>query len=383
MTRHVLLLNSDKPDALRAITSRPDIRLRVITRKCYAGLYPGCDIAFVDSFENLHDVEQAVYELARTGPIDHVVAATEKSVLAAGLVRSLLGLPGPGFDQSLWATHKRAMKQRLRAAGLPVTDFAQAATLADVPSAATRTGWPIMVKPVFGSGSRSTYRVDSAESFASGVAAGDFTDLAARRVPIQVERLVRFDGEFHCDAVVRDGTVRIAALCRYFAPPLHTPAEFNGSYFVDQESPFAREVLALNTRVVAALGLTDGVTHLEVFGTDAGPVLGEVAIRPGGLGVSRSWWHAYGIDLWDEFVSAALGDPAQPPHALRPGTVGRTQLPALDDIARRAAEIPGVIEVRTPRESGTGNVEVYFTAPDPAGVEEVNASLHALVRRPR
>ncbi len=383
MTRHLLLLNSDKPDVLRALSAREDVRLRVITRTPYAHLYPGSDCAFVDSFENLHEVEQAVHALAATGPIDHVLAATEKSVLAAGLVRALLGLPGPTFDQSLWATHKRAMKQRLRAAGLPVTDFAQAATLGGVPEAAAHTGWPVVLKPVFGSGSRATYRVDSAESFATSSAAAELADLAARRTPIQVERLVPFDGEFHCDGITRDGTVRFAALSRYFAPPLHTPAALNGGYFVDQKSAFAQEVLGLHERVVAALGLQDGVTHLEVFGTADGPLVSEVAIRPGGLGISRSWWHAHGIDLWDEFVRTALGEPPNPHRLTRPDTVARTQLPALEGIIEKASALPGVIEVRTPRQSGTGNVEVHFTASDAVGAEELNARLHALAVPPR
>ncbi|URM89122.1 ATP-grasp domain-containing protein [Streptomyces sp. MRC013] len=378
MTRQVLLLNSDKPEVVRALADRADLRVRVLTRKAYAGLYTGWETAFVDSFEDLSQVERAAYELVSGGPVDHVIAATEKSVLPAGLIRSLLGLPGPTFDQSLWAAHKRAMKARLRSAGLPVADFAQAATVDDIPRAARRIGWPVMVKPVFGSGSRCTYRLDSQEEFDARRLSGGFEALAARRVPVQVERLVRFRDEYHCDGVVRGGRVRLAAVSRYFTPPLHTPHEYSSGYLIAQDDPFAKDVLALHDRVAEALELSDGVTHLEVFETAEGPLIGEVAIRPGGLGVSRMWWHAFGIDLWEEFVRASLDEPSELVPRPQERTVGRTQLPARDGLPEQALALPGVVEALPPEQSGTGNVEVHYAVDGPEAARRLNDRLHAL-----
>ncbi|MEU0725722.1 ATP-grasp domain-containing protein [Streptomyces sp. NPDC006140] len=380
MTRQVLLLNSDKPEVLQALARRRDVTVRVMTRKVYADLYRGHEVAYVDSFADLTQVEQAAYELAAHGPVDHVVAATEKSVVAAGLVRALLGVPGPGFDASLWGAHKRAMKDRLRAVGLPVTDYAQAATVDEVPRAAERTGWPVMIKPVFGSASKRTYRVDSPEEFAARHGAGDFADLAEQRLPVQVERLVRFTHEYHCDGVVHDGEVARAALSRYFLPPLRTSPNLNSGYIADRTDPFSRDVLDLHRRVVAALGLPAGVTHLEVFRTEEGPVIGEVAVRPGGMGISRMWWHAFGVDLWEEFVRVSTGEPpSRPDREPRPGTVGRTRLPALPGLRERVLEVPGVLEVLTPEECASpGRLEAYFTAADEAAAEAFIARLHEM-----
>ncbi|MFI0982530.1 acetyl-CoA carboxylase biotin carboxylase subunit family protein [Streptomyces sp. NPDC021093] len=378
MTRQVLLLNSDKPDVLRTLAHRTDLRIRVITRKAYAGLYAAQETAFVDSFEDLSQVERAAYDLVRSGPFGHVVAATEKSIVAAGLVRSLLGLPGPTFDQSLWAAHKHAMKSRLRSAGLPVADFGQAATVDAIPQVANRLGWPVVVKPVFGSGSRCTHRLDSQEEFDARLRAGGLQDLAARRVPVQVERMVHFRNEYHCDGVVRGGRVRVAAVSRYGTPPLHTPSAYNSSHLVDQDSPFAKDVLAVHARTVEALELSDGVTHLEVFETDAGPVVGEVAVRPGGLGIARTWWHAFGIDLWEEFTRAALDEPSQ--LSLRPQqrAVGRIQLPDHDGLLDRVLSLHGVIEALPPARSGTGHIEVHYAAADAAAAAQLNHRLFSL-----
>jgi hypothetical protein len=379
VTRQVVLLNSDKPEVLRALATRTDVRVRVIAARRYASLYGDHETAFVDSFEDLGQVRDAAYELARGGPVDHVLAATEKAVLPGGLVRGLLGVPGPTFDQSLWATHKRAMKDRLRAVGVPVTPHAQAATVDEVPRAATATGWPVMIKPVFGSGSTCTHRVDSVEAFTELHRVGTFDDLAARQVPVQVERLVRFESEYHCDGVLYRGEVHRAAVSRYFVPPLQIPRDLDCSYVMEQRGPVVDGVVDLHRRVVAMLGLTDGVTHLEVFGTGEGLRVGEVAIRPGGLGISRMWWHAFGIDLWEEFVRVGLGEPpSEPAPGRRPTVVGRTQLPPLPGIVEGALAVPGVVEVRPPEQSGTGNIEAFFGADDHAGADDINTSLHSL-----
>ncbi|WP_051828136.1 ATP-grasp domain-containing protein [Streptomyces bicolor] len=380
MTRQVLLLNSDKPEVLEALARRPDVTVRVITRKVYADLYRDHDVAYVDSFADLTQVERAAYELAASGPVDHVIAATEKSVVAGGLVRTLLGVDGPGVDQSLWATHKRAMKDRLRAAGLPVTDYAQAATVDDVPRAARRTGWPVVIKPVFGAASKSTHRVASPEEFAERHRADAFADVADRRLPVQVERLVEFTHEYHCDGVVQDGEVARAAVSRYFLPPPVTTPSLNSGYVADQTDPFAQQVLALHHEVVAALGLPAGVTHLEVFRTAAGPVIGEVAIRPGGMGISRMWWHAFGVDLWEEFVRVSTGErPSRPAGPPRSGIVGRTRLPALPGLRESVAALPGVLEVLTPEECASpGHLEAYLTAADEASAEAFIARLHTM-----
>ncbi|MDT7788136.1 MAG: hypothetical protein QOF58_6555, partial [Pseudonocardiales bacterium] len=82
-----------------------------------------------------------------------------------------------------------------------------------------------------------------------------------------------------------------------------------------------------------------------------------------------------------EFVE--LAELAGLPRPARQETIARTQLPALAGVSRRAAQLPGVFEVLEPHESGTGNVEVHFAAPDPAAAADLNARLHALARPSR
>ncbi|MFJ6752099.1 acetyl-CoA carboxylase biotin carboxylase subunit family protein [Streptomyces sp. NPDC091266] len=379
MTRQVLLLNSDKPEVLRALARRPDLRIRVITRESYAPLYASHETDFIDSFEDLAQVERAAYRITRGAPVDHVIAATEKSIVPAGLIRSLLGIPGTTFDESLWSAHKRAMKQRLRAEGLAVTDFAQVTTVDEIPAAARMTGWPVVAKPVLGSGARCTHRIESAEDFALRHAAGVFDDLAVRGLPVQVERLVDVVGEYHCDGIVRDGKVTFAAGSRYFAPLLTVEAPLRGGHLIDPGHPLAQELPALLQQVAQALRVKDGVLHLEVFETPGGPVIGEVTTRPPGSGVPRVWQHALGIDLWEEFVRAALGEgPAlkapRPPDRIH----AWTHLPTTDGLLDRLTAADGVLAVLPPAENGSAHIEVQFAADDAEQAERSQARLRAI-----
>jgi biotin carboxylase len=351
-----------------------------MTRTRYESLCPvreGFQRAFVESFEDLGQVERAAYELSRNHPVDHVIAPTEKSVVAAGWIRTLLGVPGPGVEQSFCSAHKRAMKHRLREHGIAVADFEQVGSVEAIPQAAGRLRWPVVVKPVLGSGAKATHRLASEGDYERLVDSGALDALARRGLPIQVERLVPLRAEYHCDGIVRDGEVRRQAVARYVVPPLDVQRSFLGSYLVDSAGSFAGEVLDLHAKVVAALGLVDGVTHMEVFDTEAGPVVGEVAIRPGGVGIARCWHHAFGIDMWDEFVRAALGEPHLPPPPARPGVLhGWLQLPAPDHLPRLAAQVRGVIEVRSPAPTaGPGFAEVYFAGPDAAALQEIENRL--------
>ncbi|WP_306368982.1 acetyl-CoA carboxylase biotin carboxylase subunit family protein [Nocardiopsis sp. CC223A] len=376
--RGVLLLNSDKPEVLRVLRRRPDVRVRVLARDRYADFHSGWETVPLPGFEDLTAVGEAARRVAESGPVDAVIAATEKGIVAAALVRALLGVPGTSLDQAVWTSHKRAMKERLRAAGIPVADFVQVPNLAGVPDAVACLGGPAVVKPVFGSGSRATHRLASPRDAAERAAAGELDDLAARGVPILVERRLTVLDEYHCDGLLHAGEIHAAAASCYFAPPLDAPGGLQGSRLLDPADPHAHAVRDLHERVVRALGLRDGVTHLEVFATPDGHVVGEVTTRPAGLGVPRMWAHAFGLDLWEGFVAASLGErpPVPGPH---PGRVFCwTHLPGDARTADAARTVPGVIEVRTPGENGSPNTEVHFTAPDPQAAVAANTALRAL-----
>jgi biotin carboxylase len=312
VTPNVLLVNAARtfpPDRLAALAAT--CRVSVLTMPAFAHRYTGIEtVQLVDSLYDLGQVQRAAAEVYRGPGLDHVLGPAERSVPATGLIRSCYGLPGYGFDTALVFSDKHRMKQALRAGGLPVTDWITVPTVHQVPDAVRALGGGrVVVKPVFGGGGQNTFvldtELDAAELARSAAARG----LRSAGCPVVVERFVPMSAEYHCDAVVHDGQVRFAAVCRYLDPMLEQVGTMSGAICV-HGSPIDAAIQDLHRRTVAALGLTSGVTHLEVFETDAGLLVGEIACRPGGSGIPELVRLQHGVDLWQAFIDLSRdGEP--------------------------------------------------------------------------
>ncbi|MEV7004933.1 ATP-grasp domain-containing protein [Streptosporangium sp. NPDC051022] len=367
----VLLLNSDKGEVVDRLSAREDVNLRIIAAGAYAEVYSRFGgIAHVPAIDDITAVRDAALELARDAPIDHVLAATEKSVIPAALVRAYLGVPGLTVDQAFAFTHKHAMKKRIRAAGLPVAESRLVTDVGGLEATAEAIGRPVVVKPVMGSGGAATFRITSPAELAG---------LVARKAlgsgPYQIERFLPMAAEYHCDGVVRDGNTVFTSVSRYFAPLLSVGTTvIGGSYVLDQESSIARRTVGLHGAVVSALGCRDVVTHLECFETAEGIVVGEITCRPGGGAVTDVVSDAFGVDLWDELIRAEFGEaPRIAPRA--PGEVyGWTYLRAGSAAATRIAGLEGVLALKEPSSEG-GSFVVRLRAADEDGMRR----LHGLI----
>ncbi|MEV5593650.1 ATP-grasp domain-containing protein [Streptomyces sp. NPDC052496] len=354
MTRHALVLCSRRRAMPARLFGAPGMeRVSVITETGHPHSFPsGVEITEIADIQDPGEVLSAAISIAHRAEISHVVSPVEFSQAAGGYVRSTLGLPGLGYDAALGFSNKYVMKRRLREAGLPVTDFAQALSLDDVPEAADRVGWPCVVKPVFGGGCLDIVVLQSREHFDDFASSAQAGSLKASRHPLIVERYVPMDAEFHCDAVVHDGVVEFVAPSRYFTPLLGQIDNFSGSYFLHEGHPDFAPLLDLHARTVQALGMRSGVTHLEVFKVSDGFLVGEVACRPAGGGIPEALQLQYGIDIWQAFLDTSIGRRPQTTVRRRSGIVVNSDFPTrpgrITRIVSEAelAELPGVIRAR-------------------------------------
>lgn len=351
MTR-VLLINSDRAEASHRLAADPEVDLCVITKPKYAALYEGATVARVSDVADLTEVRDAALRLTRGGWFDAVVSPLERGLLAAGMVRSQLGIRGLTFDQSLGFASKLIMKRRARQAGIMTAPFRAVPDVAAVIDAGEELGWPVVVKPAVGAGARNTLRIGGpARARAALRDDPSLAALADQPSPVLVERALDVRTEFHCDGVVRDGEVAFVSVARYLTPVLDCFGGFIGSVILARSDPAHQAVAALHERVVAVLGLRDGVTHLEAFDTPDGLVFGEVTCRPGGGGILRAVQRKFGIDLWDAFTDLHLGREPRMGGPALDTTVGWVGLPARNGkvleltTAGELREIPGVDEV--------------------------------------
>lgn len=377
---HVLMVNTGKAEAMdRLLEVSPDAHLDIITEKAYQPMYaPGTRLHFVDDVADLTAVRAVVLDLLALQPIDHVVAPSERSVPTGGYLRSLLGLPGIGFDTAVRFADKAVMKSALAAAGVRVAPHRVVAGLGSVEAAAEDLGWPVVLKPTLGTGSMNTFKLDGPEQLAALIGSPAADGLRKATSRLIVEAFVDMVDEFHCDGIVQDGEVRFAAVSRYFEPLLGRIDAFTGSYILPEAHLDETAIRALHDRVVGVLGLRNGVTHLEVFKTADGYVVGEIACRPAGGGIAHAVRTQFGVDIWQAFMRSALGEgPLTADHdgqrrrggiivncdlPIRPGRV--TRISAAADLAA----IPDAI-----------GVEMGYQAGDTIGSRLHSASTTGLV----
>jgi hypothetical protein len=243
-----------------------------------------------------------------------------------------------------------------------------------------------VVKPVRGGGFAGEVVVlHDADEHRRFLAGPDGAHLRDLDLPLIVEDRLDVLAEYHCDGIVHGGRVVFASPSQYFTPVLRQDGD-NGSFCLPEAHPDRSAVLDLHERAVAALGLADGATHLEVLRTADGRLLvGEIACRLGGGGLVRAVQLQYGVDLWRAYLEVSLGMPpaveaVRAPHLVahyylpvRPGRIIGLSSPA--DLA----DLPSVLTVEMrhrvgdvvpdrPSTSAAGGI-VYFAARSAQDIE--------------
>jgi biotin carboxylase len=315
-------------------------------------------------------LQEVVLQAHGATPIAAVLAATERAVFAAALIRQHLQIQGNDPDCAYLCRNKFAMKQRVRAAGLPCTDFARITPRSSPIQLIKQLGLPMVLKPMDASGSRGSvlarFQREVEQHFAVGLLAETFV----HGIEMSVE------------SFVSDGRVLFTNLTEYLLPlwanivPATLPADSHA------------QLCALNEAVIQALGIQRGMTHMEIFLTAEGPIFSELAIRPPGGYLMDLMQRAYGFDPWRAAIDIELGAPVDLPQRPRnfsgmwllhpgKGTVRRVHG------QRACKQIPGIVEVScrvgpgdpVSARAGSGESSAYFIA-EGASRAEVITSLN-------
>jgi len=231
--------------------------------------------------------------------VDRVLANWEPLVITAARMREQFGLPGMSVDAVRGFRDKQLMKERVAAAGLRVPRSQRVRSVQEVWGALEVTGYPAIIKPISGAGSADTYRVETP---------GDMARILPRMQHITEASCEEFiDGEeFTYDTVCVDGAPVYESVIRYVPNALEMRSnEWISPIMLsvrDLDPPHIRRGMELGRDVLRALGMGDGMTHMEWFlKPDGEIVFGEVACRPGGACVVDLMNYTGDIDLFREW----------------------------------------------------------------------------------
>ncbi|HKA67760.1 MAG TPA: ATP-grasp domain-containing protein [Actinomycetes bacterium] len=285
------------------------------------------------------------------GRVAGVTSSSEYFIGTASEAARTLGRPHPDPDAVRACRNKHIQRLRLAAAGVPGPAFAAAGTPAAAVRAAERIGYPVVVKPVAGSGSIGTRLCGSAAEVHEAAAGVLAADPAAIGLPPQEAVMVeaKLDGaEFSVETL--DDQV-IGVIGKRLGPePYFVEIGHDFPAPVDRAARAALERTAIDA--LRALGLGWGAAHVELRHTEAaGARLIEVNPRLAGGMIPRMIEESRGVDMIFHMVAKAAGRARSPrPTRSRAAAIRFLVAPhagQLVEIAGVAAarRVPGVVEV--------------------------------------
>ncbi|MBF4615502.1 ATP-grasp domain-containing protein [Curtobacterium sp. VKM Ac-1376] len=227
-----------------------------------------------------------------------ILATSERTVRPAARLRARLGVEGTSPEIAVGFVDKGVMADRLLEAGVPMAATVTVSSAEDAMDAFQRIGYPAVVKPTTGSGNsgvRVVEDVDAASRFAEAYVPG------ARWL---VQQRLRADAEYHLDSLVTEGRLVAPIASRYSAPCLTwDEGSFHGSETINADNDEATVVEHLGAAAVRALGLLQGVVHVEVLRVGDRLVCNEIACRPGGGGIGLALDATLGRSFWAEVAA--------------------------------------------------------------------------------
>ena len=236
-----------------------------------------------------HRAAEDIAELGDDVPLDGLVAADDGGVMVTAIAGNALGLRANPADAASATRNKQLMRDRLATAEVPQPDYAVATTADDISKAASRVGFPLVIKPLDRSASQGVIRVDTLKSvWASVDRIRKIIKDDSGTAPLLFESYVPGD-EVAVEGLVSDGELSVLAI-------LDKPDTGTGPFFPETimvtPSRLADgdqdECVRVAQAAITGLGLTHGPVHVEIRVDEGRASVIEVAARSIGGLCSRS-----------------------------------------------------------------------------------------------
>lgn len=277
----------------------------------------------------------------RHGKLHRVLGILEPLQVQLAEVRRALSVPGTDPETADLFRDKSRMKDELRRHGLPCAKHRLIRSAGDAEAFVNEVGLPLVLKPPAGMGCKATWRVRTTDELRGALRAIH----ASPERPALAEELLQ-GREHSYETITVGGNVQFESISRYYPTPLEVmespwiqwvvvlPRRIDGAEFED--------LRALGRRVIGALGLDTGFTHMEWFRKNDGSLaIGEIAARPPGAHMVLANSFAHDTDMYRAWARAVIDDAFDGPYE-RKFAVGVAYLRGVG--RGRVARITGVDE---------------------------------------
>src|SRR3954452_12307168 len=238
--------------------------------------------------------------------IDRLEATIEAHTLTAAEVRETCTIPGTSLRTAWLCRDKPAMKEALRAAGVPTAASAAADNADQARSFVDAVGFPVILKPRTGAGALDTTRVDDREQLEAALAMFGGKGVTS----IAIEEFVEGHEGFY-DTLSVDGNAALDFVSHYYPNVLEAmrtrwiSPQFISTNRVDAVSDYA-EIRELGHRVAEALGIGTSATHMEWFFGPKGLKFSEIGCRPPGVGAWDLYSAANDLDIYRQWADSIV-----------------------------------------------------------------------------
>jgi biotin carboxylase len=270
------------------------------------------DVFFMpDDLSQQHLIYTVSY-MARSLPIDRIVALDEFDMENVSALREHMRIPGMGLTTVRYFRDKLAMRARAREAGILVPDFVHILNYDAIREFMNRVPSPWLLKPrsqASGIGMKKIHAPNELWPWLDQLGDQQSFYLLEQFIPGSV---------FHVDSVASEREVLFAEPHAYGSPPLDVSHQ--GGVFTTRTLPRdaaeTKTLLAMNRKVIEDLGFVRGVTHAEFLKShgDGKFYFLEVAARVGGAYIADVIEAATDINLWREWARLEIGAGKHPYH---------------------------------------------------------------------
>jgi hypothetical protein len=330
-------------------------------RECFVDVFAQSNKAKLD------ETIRTVAYLSRNIKFDRIVPMDDFDVETAAALREHFRMPGMNDSTARHFRDKLAMRDRARQTGIPVPDFTGVFNYDEVRAFTKRTPAPWMNKPRSQAGAIGITKVASEEDlFRLIESQGDAQSfcLLEEYLPGDV---------YHVDSITARGKVLFSLAHKCGDPPFdvaHGGGIFS-SVTMDRTSEEARELRALNEKVLTAFGLHSGASHAEFIRSRKNGKFYflEVGARVGGAHIAELIEAASGINPWAAWADTEVDGDAYVLPPIRQDYAGLVMTLAREAHPDLSAYSDPEVVYRAPEDNHVGLV---FRSHDRARVEAIS-----------
>lgn len=254
---------------------------------------------------------------AEYGEIHRLLGILEDIQVHIAMAREQLGIAGPTLEVTQNFRDKTRMKQVFHEHGLPCAVHRTVTAPEHAWELAEQVGFPIILKPPAGAGSRATYKISSEPELHATL-----RELQPRSSCAMLGEEFLAGSEATMETVTIGGVPVFESICRYYPGPLDVVRNEWMQWMVvlprDVSGPEYDDVREAGRSAIAALGLQEGMTHMEWFRRPDGTMaIGEIAARPPGAQIVKLMSWAHDADLHRAWARAVVDAESDGPFERR------------------------------------------------------------------